>query len=69
MTHYDTLLFTQTAKQEMIKHGITKETIQHTLHHGATINYINRTWKSHAQLKIAYKDVGGITKIDIVHHD
>ncbi|MDO8628586.1 MAG: hypothetical protein Q7R56_02435 [Nanoarchaeota archaeon] len=69
MIDYNSLLFTEQAKHHMITKGITKEHIKHTLQHGAIVKFINRHWKSHAHLKVAYKDVGGITKIDIVHHD
>ncbi|HLD12760.1 MAG TPA: hypothetical protein VJB87_04160 [Candidatus Nanoarchaeia archaeon] len=69
MTYHNFCIFTEQAKQQMIQHGITTLHVKHALQHGATVKFIDRYWKSHAQLKVAYKDVGGATKVDIVHRD
>ena len=69
MTHYTNLVINESSLRTMLMRGLSKDQITHALHYGATVKFISRKWKSHAHLKISYKDVGGITKIDIIHHD
>jgi len=69
MIYSNKLLFNEDSKLKMIVHGLTKSSIRHALQHGAKVRFLERTWKSHAHVKVAYKDVGGMTKVDIIHRD
>ena len=69
MTSINNFVINEASLATMLVRGISKDQLLHALHHGATVKFIHRKWKSHAHLKVSYKDVGGITKIDIIHHD
>ncbi|MEK6904100.1 MAG: hypothetical protein AABW87_00740 [Nanoarchaeota archaeon] len=63
------LILNEESKRKMLILGLTKDQIKHILAHGAKVRFMDRTWKSHAHIKVAYKNFEDITKVDVVHYD